>query len=271
MQKDKAFFDRLYKRFNKRGLVTPDPLQFLYAYPDVKDREIAALLGACFAYGNVKQIIKNVDNLLAAMPSGPHAFITQHNTGDFRKTFSGFKYRFTTAQELCALLVNIKHILEQYGTLEGCFLHYYKKEEESVLPALRAFAGQLRRGGKISSLVPDPAKNSALKRLNLFLRWMVRQDEVDPGGWGQVSPAKLIVPLDVHMHRLGLMLGLTARKQADMKTALEITRSLARFCPNDPVKYDFCLTRFGIRDDMSYNDLPSARRAKPRRKTPAKR
>lgn len=271
MQKDKAFFDRLYKRYNKRALATPDPLQFLYEYPDLKDREIAALLGACFAYGNVKQIIKNVQALLSAMPGGPYAFITQHCTADFKKTFSGFKYRFTTSRELCALLVNIKYILEKYSTLEDCFLHYYKTEEENILPALRAFARQLRRGGEISSLVPDPDKNSALKRLNLFLRWMVRQDEVDPGGWEKISPAKLIVPLDVHMHRLGHILGLTARKQADMKAALEITRSFARFCPHDPVKYDFCLTRFGIRDDMSYKDLSAKRHTKPRRKPPAKR
>lgn len=260
MQKDRAFFERLYKRFNKRGLVTPDPLQFLYHYPHIKDRELAALLGACFAYGNVKQIIKNLNNIFALMPQGPHAFITSHSAKDFHKTFAGFKYRFTTGQELCALLVNLKTLLATYGTLENCFLQSYSPQDPTVLPALRAFAAKLRRGGEIHSLVPDPQKISALKRLNLFLRWVVRQDEVDPGGWQKVSPSQLIVPLDVHMHRLGRMLGLTRRNQADMNTALEITRSLARFSPKDPIKYDFCLTRFGIRDDMNYKDLSGAAR-----------
>ena len=260
MQKDRAFFERLYKRFNKRGLVTPDPLQFLYHYPHIKDRELAALLGACFAYGNVKQIIKNLNNIFALMPQGPHAFITSHSAKDFHKTFAGFKYRFTTGQELCALLVNLKTLLATYGTLENCFLQSYSPQDPTVLPALRAFAAKLRRGGEIHSLVPDPQKTSALKRLNLFLRWVVRQDEVDPGGWQKVSPSQLIVPLDVHMHRLGRMLGLTRRNQADMNTALEITRSLARFSPKDPRNYDFCLTRFGIRDDMNYKDLSGAAR-----------
>jgi len=103
--------------------------------------------------------------------------------------------------------------------------------------------------------VPDPSKNSALKRLNLFLRWMVRTDEVDPGGWTRVSPSKLIVPLDVHMHRNARRLGLTQRNQADMKTAEEISAAFAKYCKEDPVKYDFCITRFGIRDDMDENEL----------------
>ena len=117
-----------------------------------------------------------------------------------------------------------------------------------ILPAVCA------RGEKWAPWCRIRIKASAMKRLNLFLRWMVRQDEVDPGGW-RVAPRLLIVPLDVHMHRCARALGLTQRNAADMKTALDITRSLAKFCPEDPVKYDFCITRFGIRPDMDEKTL----------------
>lgn len=254
MKKDKTYFDALFKRHHRRELVRPDPLQFLYDYPDVNDREIAALVCACFAYGNVKQILKNLTLILGKMDR-PRAFIVRATPARLNKTFAGFKYRFTTQEELCAFLLSVKHCVKKHGSLNRCFLAHYRTDAPDVREALCAFARELRAFGSVGTLVPDPDKHSALKRLNLFLRWMVRCDEVDPGGWNEVSPAKLIVPLDVHMHRIAKMLKLTARNAADMKTAVEISRSLARFCPQDPVRYDFCLTRFGIRDDMNYNDL----------------
>lgn len=237
----------LYKKYNKRNLVSPDPLQFLYAYDDIKDREIAALIAAAFAYGNVKQIIKNVNGILAQMGKSPHDFV-------MNKKFEGdFKYRFTTREELLNLLAAIKKIIKKYGSLENCFMNFYNGE--NVADALKGFARELRSCGNVKSLVPDPDKNSALKRLNLFLRWLARKDEVDPGGWDRVGTRGLIVPLDVHMHRIARMLGLTKRNAADMKTALEISDALKNYCAEDPVKYDFCLTRFGIRDDMDVKDL----------------
>lgn len=237
----------LYKTYNKRALVSPDPLQFLYAYSDIKDREIAALIAACFAYGNVKQIIKTVGAILGEMGASPYIFVmTEKWTKDF-------KYRFTTKEELVNFLGAIKRIISKYGSLENCFLKYYT--EENTAAALAGFARELRARGSVKSLVPDPDKKSALKRLNLFLRWLTRKDEVDPGGWDKVSARTLIVPLDVHMHRIARLLGLTKRNAADMKTALEISAALAVYCPEDPVKYDFCLTRFGIRDDMDVKDL----------------
>lgn len=254
MRKDKTYFDRLFRLHHRRELVCPDPLQFLYSYPDVNDREIAALVCACFAYGNVKQILKNLTLILGKMDR-PHAFILAASAAKLRRTFAGFKYRFTTAEELCVFLLAIKKSVQKYGSLHRCFLAHYRTDATDVREALCAFARELRSFGDIGTLVPDPDKNSALKRLNLFLRWMVRCDEVDPGGWNEVSPAKLIVPLDVHMHRIAKLLRLTRRNAADMKTAVEISRALALFCPEDPIRYDFCLTRFGIREDMSYNDL----------------
>lgn len=262
MKKDKAFFDALYRRYNRPALVSPDPLEFLHRWTDVRDREIAALIGACFAYGNVKAITKNLNSLFAVI-SSPRAYVLSTTPVRLKKDFAGFKYRFTTQEQLCTFLLAIQQILKEYGSLEACFIQGLSPQDESVCRALAHFAQCLRAHGNVRSLVPDPAKGSALKRLNLFLRWMVRQDEVDPGGWN-VAPKLLVVPLDVHMHRCARALELTRRNAADMKTALDITRSLARFCPEDPVKYDFCITRFGIRPDMDEEELIQSK--KPARK-----
>jgi uncharacterized protein (TIGR02757 family) len=130
-------------------------------------------------------------------------------------------------------------------------------KSETVLEALEAFVARLARTapGDCGHLLPDPARRSACKRLNLMLRWLVRSDEVDPGGWEDVGPEKLIIPLDTHMHRIGLMAGATSRKSADMTAALEVTAAFRRLEPGDPVKYDFALTRLGIRDDMDVEEL----------------
>ena len=255
MKKTALFLERVYALYNRPELVSPDPLEFLSRYTSSADRELAALIAACFAYGNVKQILKNVNGILGKMPGGPHAFITQTPPARLRRIFKGFRYRFTGEEEFCAFLCALRRVLKNYGSLENCFLRNYQKEDSTVLPALRHFARELRAGADLHSLIPDPDKNSALKRLNLFLRWMVRKDAVDPGGWERVSPAHLIVPLDVHMHRIARKLKLTKRNAADMTTALEISRAFKKCCPDDPIKYDFCLTRFGIRDDMDYQNL----------------
>ena len=253
----KEFLEGLYAKYNKFTLISPDPLQFVYDYAADEDREIAAIIGACFAYGNVKQIIKNVGNILSSMGQSPRLFLLECDEESLNKTFAGFKYRFTAQRELASFLLALAGILKEYGTLENLFFSVFDKDGD-YLAAMRAFAARVRAGGAAATLMPDPEKNSALKRLNLFLRWAIRRDEVDPGFWRKIPAANLIVPLDVHMHRVGRMLGLTKRNQADMKTAVEISRSLAQFCPEDPVKYDFCLTRFGIRDDMSEEDILNA-------------
>ncbi len=246
--------DTIYLKYNKFDLISPDPLQFVHLYKKNEDKEIVALIAASFAYGNVKQIIKTVDKILSILGDSPKAFILSTSRGELKKLFKGFKYRFTTEEELINLLCAIQSVLKEYDSLENLFLFFYEKDK-NYLSAQRSFAAHLRGQGKMDTLIPNPAKNSALKRLNLCLRWCVRKDEVDPGCWKGIPSSQLIVPLDIHMHRVAKMLGLTKRNQADMKTAVEISQSFAKLCPEDPIKYDFCLTRFGIRDDMSEKDL----------------
>ncbi|OFW52907.1 MAG: TIGR02757 family protein, partial [Actinobacteria bacterium RBG_13_35_12] len=138
--------------------------------------------------------------------------------------------------------------IAEYGSLNNCFLQGLKEEDKTVLSAALNFAKNLNDLAKnrCSSLVPSPIGGSAFKRLNLYLRWMVRRDNVDPGGWIGVSSSKLIIPLDTHMYRISLKLGFTERKQADIRTAMEITSALKKFDRDDPVKYDFALTRLGM-------------------------
>ncbi len=241
----------LYSKYNKREFVHPDPLEFLYNYPDPTDREIVGLIASCLAYGSVKQILKTVDSVLKVMRA-PRAYFEKRSRSSIARDCRGFKYRFTTENELCSLLIGIKSALQECGSLEALFMRSYDENHENIVPALCAFVSVINADlpGPKSSLLPHPQMGSACKRLNLYLRWMVRQDDVDPGGWTGIKASQLLVPMDVHMHRISLMLGLTNRKQANLKAACEVTGSFKMFEPGDPVKYDFALTRFGIRDDM---------------------
>jgi uncharacterized protein (TIGR02757 family) len=153
--------------------------------------------------------------------------------------------------------MGVRGCLLGHGSLNRAFASGFSPEDPTVLPALSAFIRQLRRHGETGYLTADPCLNSACKRNHLFLRWMVRQDAVDPGGWTGIPASRLLVPLDTHMHAVGLMLGFTRRRQADLRTVLEVTDGFRRLCPEDPVRWDFCLTRFGIRKEMDPGDLRS--------------
>lgn len=243
--------ERLYNAYHSRRWVHPDPLEFLYDYPNKEDREIVGLIAASLAYGRVAQILVSVSRVLKKLGPSPAAFITCSETAKLKKTFSGFKHRFTTSEELVQFLRGIGEVCRRYGSLEKCFLERYDARQDTTHSALCFLVENLKGNDveKPNSLLPVPQKGSACKRLHLFLRWMVRKDDVDPGDWQDISPAKLIVPLDVHMHRTCSRLKFTCRKQGNLKTAVEITHAFRKVSPDDPVKYDFALTRLGIRKD----------------------
>jgi len=250
--------EALYVCYNRREYVTPDPLQFLYDYPDIRDREIVGMIASSLAYGGVKQILTSIGKILDKMNPSPYKFLMQKELSDLKETFRGFKHRFTTGEDLSQMLWGMKKMILEYGSLQAGFLEGLQDENETILPALTLFVEKIKGYAGIKEadethgykhLLPYPNKGGASKRLNLFLRWMVRKDAVDPGGWDRVPSSKLIVPIDLHMHRIGLALGITPRKQADLKIALEITEAFREIVPDDPVKYDFVLTRLGIRSD----------------------
>jgi uncharacterized protein (TIGR02757 family) len=243
--------DSLYEKLNRREYVSPDPLQFLYDYKDPADREIVGLIASSLAYGRVAQILASVSNVLDRMTK-PNKFLKRASRKKLDDTFLGFKHRFTTGDEMAAMLHGAKLAIKKHGSLGACFASGMREDHETVVPAMANFVAELNEGadGNAGSLLPEPSRGSACKRLNMYLRWMVRRDDVDPGGWKGISPSKLVVPLDTHMHRICTELGLTKRKAADLRTAVEITEAFRGLSPSDPVRYDFCLTRLGIRDEL---------------------
>lgn len=251
----KSVLDKLYKKYNHRDLIKPDPLQFVYRYNKSSDREIVALLSADLAYGRVEQIQKSLTNLFERMGESPYEFVKGFGKNE-RKKLNDFKHRFTTDQDISDLLMLLKKVLDQYTSIEAFFVQGYNPDDINIIPALSKFCKSLldmyasEHNGKTSRglnyLLVNPAQGSACKRLNLFLRWMVRDDDVDAGLWKSIDKSKLIVPIDVHMGRLCRILGFHNKQTASLSTAVKITECFAEIEPADPVKYDFALSRIGI-------------------------
>ena len=239
--------EKLYARFNHRRFVHPDPLEFLYDYGEPEDQEIVALIASSLAYGRVQQILKSVSRVLDTVGEPSH-YVERTSRSEMRHDFLDFKHRFTTGDDMAELLFGVGRVVREHGSLGRCLAGGISPGDESVERGLSHFAQELTSHSShgYTSLIPNPEKGSACKRLNLMLRWLVRKDEVDPGGWEFIDKSKLIIPLDVHMHRIALEHGLTARKNANMRAALEITKGYAKFSPEDPTRYDFALTRPGI-------------------------
>jgi uncharacterized protein (TIGR02757 family) len=240
--------DSLYAAYNRRRYVHPDPLEFLYCYRDVGDREIVGLLASSLAYGRVRQILKSVSLVLGRMAGSPREFLLRTPPGEFEDVFAGIKHRFTDASHIASLMRGMQRLVREHGSLNKAFVSGHDGVAENVMPAMDRFSAALNLPD--SYLVPSPASGSACKRFCLYLRWMVRKDHVDPGGWSGVSPAQLIVPLDTHMAGIALEFGLARKKTVNRAMAIEVTQAFAGMCPEDPVRYDFALTRFGIHPEV---------------------
>jgi len=258
--------EKLYGRYNRYSLIEPDPLQFVYKYSEQSDMEIAGLLSAMLAYGRVKQIQNSLTGLFCLIGESPYAFVMDFGPAH-RKRLHGFKHRFTTGDDISDLLTLLKKILEESGSIENYFLLGYSETDGSIIPALSNFCdslldmyaaehkGNISRGLKY--LLASPSRGSACKRLNLFLRWMVRDDAVDAGLWKSVDKAKLVVPVDVHMGRLCRILRFHDNKTVTLKTAVKITERFAEIESTDPVKYDFALSRVGIVENCTGKYSPA--------------
>lgn len=232
---------------NRPEFIHPDPLELVRRYKARADREVAGFIAACLAYGNVTQILASVEKVLSPMGTSPASWLKSSAPGAINRALPGFKHRFTTGAEMALFLRNVKRTLEKHGSLEALFLKGFDAADATVETALYKFIDAFNSAGCAPSLTPCTALKSSFKRMNLYLRWMVRSDAVDPGVWKGVSPSKLIIPLDTHMRRVAMSLGMTKRKDTSMRTASEITAFFRKISPDDPVKYDFALTRAGIR------------------------
>jgi len=247
---DKGTLERLYARYADRSHAARDPVSFLYRYRELADREVAGLVAAFLAYGRLKQIMHSVEDALSRLGPSPRRMILASDPRELRRACRGFVHRFANADSLHALLRAVRAVVRTHGSIEACFLAHDDPGAPDVQPGLAGLANELRQGRKeLSHLVADPAKGSACKRWHLYLRWMVRRDAVDPGGWEAVSAARLLVPLDAHMWRVCRGLGLTRRKSCNLAAAREITDRFRRICPADPVRYDFALMHASVSGD----------------------
>ncbi|MFT5123362.1 MAG: hypothetical protein ACI97B_001995 [Verrucomicrobiales bacterium] len=259
MALDKDRLEALYARMNVRSYASPDPIEVIYRYAEPVDQEVIGLVAASLAYGRVASILTNIQKVADVLGDHPAAYLAACKPATLRRQLSGFQHRWTREEEMVGLLLGIRKVLRNYDSLGACFLAGYDADDETILPALSTWTDALARE-TCPSLLAQPASGSACKRLLMYLRWMVRKDAIDLGLWSDVSPAKLLVPLDTHMFNICTRLRLTKRKQANLKTAIEVSQGFARIAPEDPVRYDFALTRLGIRSDESIDDFFQARR-----------
>ncbi len=250
-KKLKTYLEELYKKYNKQEFISPDPLQFLYKYREKADIEIIALIASSLAYGNVTTILKNIKKVTLTMKN-PYIYILSAPEAKIKKDFKDFKHRFTTGEEISNLLIALKRIYESYDSLFDFFFGIYNENNTNIIDTLKVFSKYFKQS---PTLIPDVSKGSACKRLFLFLRWLIRNDNVDIGIWDKIPSSCLIVPVDTHMLNISNMLKFTTNKNATLKTAIEITNNFREITPEDPVKYDFVLTRFGIRKDLNISEL----------------
>lgn len=235
--------------------ISPDPLEFPHRFKDKRDIEISAFISSVFAYGNIKQIMSVLEKIHSIMQSSPYEFVSNYNYKEGLEIFNGIKHRFYTDVDIASLFQCLKEVYDCYGSLNYLFLLYYFEKDENLKNSIHFFSGRLveltsKMNGVtngIKFMFPDPYKNSACKRMNLFLRWMIRKDELDFGLWPEIPPSKLLIPVDTHIAQICGKLKLTKRKNISWAMAEEITDNLKKYNSTDPVKYDFAICHIGMR------------------------
>jgi len=260
----KPALDRLYETFNNPDSST-DPIQLVRRWQRPDDREVVGFCAASLAFGRVGSVLQSIERLLSIMGDQPASYVRQFSPERDRGAFRTLGHRWIRGVDLAALVWVMRQMLEKHGSIEGFFLSGYDPAMADIRDALDVFSDRALRldlkavYGRVPSkpgvayFFPRPAKGSGCKRLNLFLRWMVRRDALDLGVWSGVSPAKLIVPLDTHVIRVGRCLRLTRRTTPGWLMAHEITSSLRRLDPDDPVKYDFALCHLGMMNACGFS------------------
>jgi uncharacterized protein (TIGR02757 family) len=252
-----ASLDALYHDYNREDSAS-DPVHRVRPFADTADREIAGFCAAALAFGRVASVLNSIDALLAIMGPNPAAYVRQFDPCAPHPELRAMVHRWTRGNDLVALVWILRQILDRAGSLEAFFVQGLSSDADDVSDALDSFSSRAlgldigKAYGRVPSrpgvcyFFPRPSAGSACKRVNLFLRWMVRRDEVDLGVWTRVPASKLIVPLDTHVIRLGRCLRLTRYISPGWKMAVDITRSLRRLDPVDPVRFDFSICHVGM-------------------------
>ena len=252
----KPGLDQLYDGFNLEHS-TRDPIWTVRRFDDPADQEIAAFLASALAFGRVQSVIQTVEAVLAVMGPSPAAFVRAF-TPARASAFGTLGHRWIRTRDLAALTWQLHQMVRDHGSLEGFFAAGHGLDAESVESGLESFStramaldlaaiyGDARPVPGVGYFFSRPSSGGACKRLNLFLRWVVRRDAVDLGLWSTVRPAQLVVPLDTHIIRVGRCLGMTARLSPGWRMATDITGTLRQLNPDDPVRYDFAMCHLGM-------------------------
>ncbi len=247
----KQLLDRHYKEYNTSRFIADDPICIPHLFSTKQDIEIMGLFAAVFAWGQRITIINKCKELIALFDGAPYQFITQHQPKNLKQLL-GFKHRTFNDTDLLYFVHFLHHWYQHSPSLETAFSNGMKAKDKTVESGLNhfrsVFFGLDDVPARTFKHMASPAQKSACKRINMYLRWMVRTDNsgVDFGIWHSIKPAQLICPLDVHVQRVALKLGLLTRTQSDWQAAEELTESLRLFDPKDPVKYDFALFSLGV-------------------------
>jgi uncharacterized protein (TIGR02757 family) len=243
----KALLDQKFLQYNTPGFIADDPVSVPHQFTLKQDIEIAGFLAATISWGNRKSIVGNAGRLVQMMAGSPYDFLLHASPEDF-KPFLRFVHRTFNGDDCLFFLTSLQHIYRQHGSLEPLFSKMNQNGAADAISRFRRSFLETEHLQRSEKHISDPLSGSASKRLNMFLRWMVRRDEcgVDFGLWKSIDPANLICPLDIHVGRVARVLGLLQRRQNDWKAAEELTDALRKFDPADPVKYDFGLFGMGV-------------------------
>jgi len=253
----KQKLDYHYKAFDK-SQISPDPLQFLHLFDNERDIEAIGFIASVFAYGNVRQIINTLNKILIISDKKPFDFIINFGKTESQIKLKGLKHRFYTDEDILNLFFALNSIYNNENSLKKVFLKEYSSDNKNIKEALSAFSfsliDEIKKQTKSKSVSPGvrfmfplPELGSACKRMNLFLRWMIRKDDLDFGLWNEIPASKLVIPVDTHIARICKSLKLTSYKNVSWKMGEEITENLKKFDSVDPVKYDFAICHIGMR------------------------
>lgn len=244
----KSFLDEKVLQYNTLEFIETDPVQIPHLFSLKEDIEIAGFLSATIAWGNRKMIIKNSHKMMDLMGNSPYDFIMSHNDEGLERLES-FVHRTFNGQDFASFIKGLQHIYKNYGGLEVVFAkHQETNSMQKSISEFKKIFFEIEHQNRTQKHISDPMNGSAAKRINMYLRWMCRQDNkgVDLGIWKSISPSLLSCPLDVHSGNVARKLGLLTRKQNDAKALAELDSKLRELDPNDPVKYDFALFGLGV-------------------------
>lgn len=255
--------NQLYHEYNRDDSAS-DPVHLIRPFRHLADREIAGFCAASLAFGRVASVLQSIEALFRVMGPSPAAFVRSFDPAAGHPELRAMVHRWIRGEDLAALLWLLRQMVEASGSIEAFFAAGLSDRDEDVGSALNSFSMRAmaldvaRAYRRVSTrpgvcyFFPHPSGGSACKRLNLYLRWMVRRDAVDPGGWSAVPASKLVVPLDTHVIRVGQCLRLTRYASPGWRMAADITASLRRLDPDDPVRFDFSLCHLGMRNACGF-------------------